>query len=328
MKTLVRSALCISLFCFLTSTGDAQLCGKFGIKIFVLDQSGKPVKNALIKFNPEVLGIKERKLERDQNDQSLFVLTMLEGDVDQKKYQLNVTAPGFAPMQVNDVVLSHCIRQRVIVRLAKSSGASKTKSSAYTYNDRWWDPATKEGAPDWEILPQEAKPGELILTKRNRELGLLSNFAATPFEFHGKRYASLEGFWQMMLYPEDASDPRAKAAGVEWKYTREQVAQMTSFDAKAAGTLAEENMKKIGIDWASFEGKRFPYRSQKPGEHYRLIGEAMNEKVNQNPNVKEVLLATEGLILKPDHHEEKNAPPEWHYYEILMQIRSSLKKGN
>lgn len=37
----------------------------------------------------------------------------------------------------------------------------------------------------------------MILSKRN-ELGLLSNFAATPFTFKGKHYASLEGFWQMM----------------------------------------------------------------------------------------------------------------------------------
>ena len=41
----------------------------------------------------------------------------------------------------------------------------------------------------------------MILSKRN-ELGILSNFAATPFTLYGKRYASVEGFWQMMLYPE------------------------------------------------------------------------------------------------------------------------------
>ena len=44
----------------------------------------------------------------------------------------------------------------------------------------------------------------------------------------------------MMLYPEDKSDPRAVFSGLEWKYTREQVAAMTSFEAKSAGTLAEE----------------------------------------------------------------------------------------
>ena len=48
---------------------------------------------------------------------------------------------------------------------------------------------------------------------------------------------------------------RAKFPGIEWKFTREQVAQMTAFEAKSAGTLAEENMKKIGIDWVTFDGK-------------------------------------------------------------------------
>src|SRR5437764_1222297 len=146
---------------------------------------------------------------------------------------------------------------------AQASGDSR-------YPRHWWTPVPAEGKPDWEILPQEAGTGEVILSKRN-ELGLLSNFAATPFVFRGRRYASLEGFWQMMLYPEGADDPRAKSPGLEWKYTREQVSQMTAFDAKAAGTLAEENMKRMGITWVSFEGRRFEYRPGKPGEHYRLI---------------------------------------------------------
>jgi predicted NAD-dependent protein-ADP-ribosyltransferase YbiA (DUF1768 family) len=165
----------------------------------------------------------------------------------------------------------------------------------------------------------------VILSKRN-ELGLLSNFAPTPFTYRGKKYASLEGFWQMMLYPEGPDDPRAKAPGVEWKYSRQQVAQMTAFEAKSAGTLAEENMKKIGIDWVTFEGRRFTYRSPSRGEHYRLIVDAMRAKVEQNENVRRVLMQTGDLILKPDHHGELNAPPEWRYYEILMQIRSTLQK--
>src|SRR5207248_9716621 len=82
-----------------------------------------------------------------------------------------------------------------------------------SYPAYWWTPVPKEGAPAWEILPQEAKPGEVILSKRN-ELGLLSNFAATPFDFRGKRYASLEGFWQMMKYPEGPKDPRVTFPGL------------------------------------------------------------------------------------------------------------------
>jgi predicted NAD-dependent protein-ADP-ribosyltransferase YbiA (DUF1768 family) len=193
------------------------------------------------------------------------------------------------------------------------------------YPEHWWTPISKEGAPEWEIMPQDAGPGEVILSKRH-ELGLLSNFAPTPFVFRGKRYASLEGFWQMMLYPEDASDPRATYPGIQWKYTRDQVARLTAFDAKAAGTLAEENMARMGITWVSFEGKRFEYRPATPGEHYRLIVAATWEKVRQNPEVERVLLATGDLVLKPDHHEEPNAPAAWHYYEILTQIRGQLRQ--
>jgi predicted NAD-dependent protein-ADP-ribosyltransferase YbiA (DUF1768 family) len=195
------------------------------------------------------------------------------------------------------------------------------------YPAAWWAPAPKEGSPAWEILPQEAKPGEVILSKRT-ELGLLSNFAATPFTFRGKRYASLEGFWQAMKFPEDAADPRATCPGVTWPYTREEVSRMVSFEAKRAGTVGERNMKTMGITWVSFEGRRFEYRPTQPGEHYRLIVEATREKVRQNANVRAVLLRTGTLILKPDHHQETNAPAAWRYYDILMQIRAELRAAN
>ena len=129
-----------------------------------------------------------------------------------------------------------------------------------------------------------------------------------------------------MLYPEGRNDPRAKFPGLDWQYTRAQVTQMTAFEAKHAGDLAEENMRKMGIAWVSFEGKRFAYRPAKPGRHYRLIFAAMRAKVNQNPEVKEVLLSTGDLILKPDHHQEPNAPAAWRYFEIWMKIRGELRR--
>ena len=85
-------------------------------------------------------------------------------------------------------------------------------------------------------------------------------------------------------------------------------------------------MKKMGIGWVTFEGKQIEYRPKEPGEHYRLIVEATREKVRQNPEVKKVLLSTGDLILKPDHHQEPNAPAAWRYYEILTQIRSDLQR--
>ncbi len=197
-------------------------------------------------------------------------------------------------------------------------------NAAEKYPVRWWQPVPAGGAPAWEILPQAAGPGEVILSKRN-ELGLLSNFAATPFILHGQRYASLEGFWQMMKYPEGPDDPRATFPGVEWNFTRNQVAQLVSFSAKHAGDLADRNMAKMGITWVSFGGRRMEYRPARPGAHYQLIVAATREKVRQNPEVRRVLLATGNLVLKPDHHQEPDAPAAWRYYEILTRIRTELQ---
>jgi len=194
------------------------------------------------------------------------------------------------------------------------------------YPAHWWAPVPADGAPDWEILPQAAGPGEVIVSKRH-ELGVLSNFATTPFVFRGTRYASVEGFWQMMLYPEAPNDPRASAPGAAWAWTRAQVAQMVGFEAKHAGELGEAQMARMGITWVSFEGQRFPYRPARPGRHFELIQAAMREKLRQNPEVRQVLLATGNLILRPDHFEEPNAPAAWRYCEIWMRIRGELRSA-
>src|ERR1700754_3294288 len=98
-----------------------------------------------------------------------------------------------------------------VLLIGMALSIARAQAPISKYPAHWWTPVSEAGKPDWEILPQAARPGEVILSKRN-ELGLLSNFAATPFIFRGKRYASLEGFWQMMLYPENGNDDRAKFA--------------------------------------------------------------------------------------------------------------------
>jgi hypothetical protein len=143
--------------------------------------------------------------------------------------------------------------------------------------------------------------------------------------YRGKRYASIEGFWQMMLYPEGPEDPRSKRAGIKWLHTREEVGQMSGFDAKDAGTAAEGNMRRMGIDWVTFEGNRIRYRSQRKADHYDIIVAAMRSKMEQNPKVREILLATGDLILLPDHTGERGAPAEWLYFQIWMEIRRELQ---
>ena len=130
---------------------------------------------------------------------------------------------------------------------------------------RWWAPVSTDGAPAWKILPQAAGPGEVIVSKRH-ELGLLSNFAATPFIFRGTRYASVEGFWEMMLYPEGPDDPRA---GPRHRFGSTRASALRRWSPlRRARTLAQQNMAHMGITWVSFEGRRFDYRPARPGRHY------------------------------------------------------------
>jgi predicted NAD-dependent protein-ADP-ribosyltransferase YbiA (DUF1768 family) len=206
----------------------------------------------------------------------------------------------------------------------KSTPGKGAKSSARSgYPAHWWALVPPEQGQWWEILPQEARPGEVILSKRH-ELGLFSNFAGTPFNFHGKRYASAEGFWYMMAYPEGPDDPRLKHAGITWKYTRDQVSRMVGFEAKDAGALAEQNMAVMGINWVTFEGKRLKYLSREKGDHYQLILKVLWEKVRQNPEVRNLLLSTGDLILTPDNFDSLRELPAWRYFEIYMDIRKIL----
>jgi predicted NAD-dependent protein-ADP-ribosyltransferase YbiA (DUF1768 family) len=195
------------------------------------------------------------------------------------------------------------------------------------YPNVWWAAVPEKDAASWEILPQRAKYGEVILSKRT-ELGILSNFAATPFTFRGKRYASVEGFWQATKYPEILKDSKGAqiedkrvSSRVTWPHTRSEVEGMTAFEAKRAGDLASENMTKLGIDWVSFAGKKMTYKQTGESEFYLLIVEAMKAKLEQNPPVKKILEATGSLVLRPDHVPGPAELKAWQYHDIWMSLR-------
>ncbi|MCK6599932.1 MAG: NADAR family protein, partial [Bdellovibrionaceae bacterium] len=164
-------------------------------------------------------------------------------------------------------------------------------------------------------------------SKRN-ELGLLSNFAATPFSLKKKHYASIEGFWQSLKYPELKLDERSRLTK-EWPFKRSEVEQMTAFEAMNAGKKANEIMSKYHITWISFAGEKIAFKTDKKDieKHYNIIEMATRAKIDQNPEVKKVLLQTGNLTLRPDHHEDKDGTKAWRYYEIYMKLREELKNN-
>jgi hypothetical protein len=203
--------------------------------------------------------------------------------------------------------------------------AGLTASDIFSYPADWWKPVPAQEIASWEIAPQAADPNknEVILSKRT-ELGILSNLAATPFELDGEHYASIEALWQSLKYPENDQDPRLQNSEVKWEMTRQEVMKLSGFDAKKAGDKANENMKKLGIAWVTYQGQHFEYKGAGQQTHYDLIFRATNAKVEQNADVKAILIKTGHLKLLPDHQQSADITPAYRYYDMYMKIREGL----
>src|SRR2546428_13273515 len=69
--------------------------------------------------------------------------------------------------------LSQCVLSIVAIAAAFFSiccsrdGGRRHTSQNVSYPGHWFAPVNDPNKPDWEILPQEAKPGAVILSKRN-----------------------------------------------------------------------------------------------------------------------------------------------------------------
>ena len=196
------------------------------------------------------------------------------------------------------------------------------------YPDHWWQEVPKDQLAGWEISPHTANRlnKEVILSKRN-ELGKLSNFEPSPFMLDGETYGSIEGLWQSMKYPENQNDERNHPS-VVWPHSRRQVMAMSSFEAKNAGTLASQNMKKLGIKWVTYKGQKIEYGGADQDKHYDIILRASRAKLQAHPQIKEILMSTGDLKLLPDHKTSPDSPPAYHYYDIYMKLRSEFQTGS
>jgi hypothetical protein len=99
------------------SMAEAQLCGTFGLKITVTDQSGNAVEGATVRIEPDVI-TKTRKLLQDAKDRKVFQVIIQEGDQPGGGYELQVGAPGFETFR-QEVSFPHCKRQALEVRLRR-----------------------------------------------------------------------------------------------------------------------------------------------------------------------------------------------------------------
>lgn len=194
--------------------------------------------------------------------------------------------------------------------------------SSDTFPDAWWAPVPPDQVAGWEIPPQAAdrSKGEVVLSKRN-ELGKFSNLQAAEFYLDDVLYASVEGLWQGMKYPEGKDDERLKDPNIVWPYTREQVYKMSGFESKKAGDMANANMKKLGIKWLTYKGEKIEYVGRDFEKHYDIILRASRAKLEADCELTDLLRRTGKLKFLADHKQGPNTLPAYKYHEIYMKIR-------
>jgi hypothetical protein len=135
-------------------------------------------------------------------------------------------------------------------------------------------------------------------------MGLISNFAHTPFELDGRTYASVEGFWQGLKL----ADPDERA----------RVAELFGSEAKRA-TSGIEAATIFGYDGSSVRTGTF--------EHWHLMYRACRAKFSQNEPAREVLLSTGDRPLTHRVRRDSRTIPGVVMADIWMRVRATLRKA-
>jgi predicted NAD-dependent protein-ADP-ribosyltransferase YbiA (DUF1768 family) len=142
------------------------------------------------------------------------------------------------------------------------------------------------------------------VTSRSPEpVVLISNFAHTPFDLDGQRYASVEGFWQSLKFPDPAK--------------RQEVAALYGGEARAARFSA--------LDTETFE---YGGRTVRVGtaDHWDLMRAACEAKFAQNAAAREALLATGSRPLTHRTRKDSRTIPGAVMSDIWMKIRRRISQ--
>ena len=155
-----------------------------------------------------------------------------------------------------------------------------------------------------EILPEHERPLNIVSTSTNEGARLLSNFAHTPFILDNLRYHSVEGFYVSLKF----TDPQK----------RKEVAKLFGSAAKDAGKSNKPTETTYG-------GVTIKMGSP---EHQALIERAIKAKIEQNPEVAKVLIASYPRELihntgRPDH-PGTNFPASV-FIRILTALRDEFR---
>jgi predicted NAD-dependent protein-ADP-ribosyltransferase YbiA (DUF1768 family) len=151
----------------------------------------------------------------------------------------------------------------------------------------------------------EARREPINITSRAPiPLKLVSNFAHTPFVLNGLDYASIEGFWQGLKFPDEADRRRLAAM-------HGSAAKDAGFHAPAAeAVLYNDERIRIGT-W----------------DHWQLMQRACTAKFSQHEAAREALLSTGKRPLVHQVRPDSKTIPGAIMAEIWMRIRARLSRA-
>jgi predicted NAD-dependent protein-ADP-ribosyltransferase YbiA (DUF1768 family) len=133
---------------------------------------------------------------------------------------------------------------------------------------------------------------------------LIANFAATPFELDGARYACVEAFWQSLRFP------------------MEERPRIAALDGAAA---KRESAKALYSTHVSYGGDAIAVGTF---EHWQLMRRACRAKFEQNEDARAALLATGGRPLVHNLPQDSRTIPGVIMAEIWMTLRARLARRN
>ncbi len=147
------------------------------------------------------------------------------------------------------------------------------------------------------------EPINVISSSPDPAARLISNFAPTPFQFDGRDYACIEGFWQGLKFEE----------GPE----RERVARLGGLAAR------EARLERPYGATVAYEGRPVPVGTW---EHWQLMENACWAKFTQNEDARQALLSTARRPLIHRTRRDSREIPGAIMADIWMRIRRRLQR--
>lgn len=160
---------------------------------------------------------------------------------------------------------------------------------------------TRSGTP---LVLAHNEPINITYDSAPMPLRLIANLAEAPFELDDRRYASTEGFWQGLKFPDEVS--RLRLAG------------LSGHAAKSAAPAVQPG------EWIVYEGRRVCVGTI---DHWALMERACRAKFTQHDGARAALLSTGDAPLVHKVDPDSRTIPGIIMADIWTRIRTDLARA-